>query len=298
MSDISPLDASWLAAHPLPRHGEGTDKDGRGRVLLVGGAALVPGALRLTGEAALRAGAGKLRMATVESVATALGVLVPEAAMMALPADDRGEIGAGAIPILREALDRSDAYVLGPGMGDKECAAAIIRATLDVPREGLAILLDAAAVAVAGAGSLGDTLRRHEGRLVLTPHHGEMAGLTGRDVSAIAADPQTAASAAATELGAVVVLKAGDTVIADPGGGVLLYDGGGVGLATGGSGDVLAGIIGGLLARGAPPLTAAGWGVWLHGEAGRLVAARLGPVGLLARDLLPEIPALMVRGEG
>ena len=296
MSDISPLDASWLAAHRLPRHGEGTDKDARGRVLLAGGAALVPGALRLTGEAALRAGAGKLRMATVESVATALGVLVPEAAMMALPADDSGEISAGAIPILREALDRSDAYVLGPGMGDKNCAAAIIRATLDMPREGLAILLDAAAVA--GAGSLGDILRRHDGRLVLTPHHGEMAGLTGCGVAAIAADPQSAASAAATKFGAVVVLKAGDTVIAHPSGAMLLYEGGGVGLATGGSGDVLAGIIGGLLARGAPPLTAAGWGVWLHGEAGRLVAARLGPVGLLARDLLPEIPALMVRGGG
>jgi ADP-dependent NAD(P)H-hydrate dehydratase len=296
MSDISLLDASWLAAHRLPCHAEGTDKDGRGRVLLAGGAALVPGALRLTGEAALRAGAGKLRMATVESVATALGVLVPEAAMMALPANDRGEISADAIPILREALERSDAYVLGPGMGDKECAAAIIRATLNVPRDGLAILLDAAAVAC--AGSLGDTLRRHEGRLVLTPHHGEMSGLTGRDVAAIAADPQSAASAAAKEFGAVVVLKAGDTVIADPSGAMLLYEGGGVGLATGGSGDVLAGIIGGLLARGAPPLTAASWGVWLHGEAGRLVAARLGPVGLLARDLLPEIPALMVRGEG
>jgi hydroxyethylthiazole kinase-like uncharacterized protein yjeF len=293
---MSPLliDPAWLAAHPLPWHPEGTGKDGRGRVLLAGGAALVPGALRLTGEAALRAGAGKLRMATVESVATALGVLVPEAAMIALPVDDRGEISADAAPILRETLERSDAYILGPGMGDKQCAAALVSATLDRPVAGVVTLLDAAAVAC--ARPLAPLLRRHGGRLVLTPHHGEMAALTGRDVEGIAADPQSAAQLAAQEFNAVIVLKGGDTLIAAPDGSALLYDGGGIGLATGGSGDVLAGIIGGLLARGAEPLVAAGWGVWLHGQAGRAVAARLGPIGLLARDLLPEIPALMARG--
>jgi ADP-dependent NAD(P)H-hydrate dehydratase len=84
-------------------------------------------------------------------------------------------------------------------------------------------------------------------------------------------------------------------VIAAPDGTCLIYPGGGVGLATGGSGDVLAGIIGGLLARGASPLVATGWGVWLHGEAGRRVGERLGSIGFLARELLPEIPGLMDR---
>ena len=96
----------------------------------------------------------------------------------------------------------------------------------------------------------------------------------------------------------MIALKAGDTVIAAPDGTLLLYRGGGVGLATGGSGDVLAGIIGGLLARGAAPLVAAGWGVWLHGEAGRRLGERIGPLGFLARELLAEIPRLMHRPGG
>ena len=96
----------------------------------------------------------------------------------------------------------------------------------------------------------------------------------------------------------MVALKAGETVIATPDGALLLYPGGGVGLATGGSGDVLAGIIGGLLARGAAPLVATAWGVWLHGEAGRRLGERLGPIGFLARELLAEIPGLMHRPGG
>jgi ADP-dependent NAD(P)H-hydrate dehydratase len=293
MNSAIALDTAWLDAHPLPVHGEGTDKNSRGWVLLAGGAVRVPGALRLTGEAALRAGAGKLQMATVEGAALALGMLVPEAATIALPAGADGEIGAGAIPLLRDALERCDCFILGPGMGDSDRAGALIEAVLGEPREGLSILLDAAAIAC--ADEFREILLRHEGRLVLTPHHGEMARLAGCEPEAIAADPHGAACEAARRCGGVIALKAGETVIAAPDGACLLYRGGGVGLATGGSGDVLAGIIGGLLARGAAPLVATAWGVWLHGEAGRRLGERVGPLGFLARELLAEIPGLMHR---
>lgn len=296
MSTPIPLDEAWLDAHPLPVHGGDTDKNSRGRVLLAGGAAMVPGALRLTGEAALRAGAGKLQMATVAQAALALGMLVPEAATIALSATDEGEIALAAVPILQDALDRCDAFVLGPAMGDKGCAARLAEALLSRPRDGLSILLDAAAIAC--AGDLGEMLSRHEGRLVLTPHHGEMATLTGQDAESIAADPIGTALAAAKRCGGVIALKAGTTVIADPAGTVLEFAGGGVGMATGGSGDVLAGVIGGLLARGAAPLVATAWGVWLHGQAGRRLAERIGPIGFLARELLPELPGLMHRPDG
>ena len=112
------LNRDWLADHPLPLHGEGTDKNSRGRVLLAGGARFVPGALRLTGEAALRAGAGKLQMATVADVAMHVGVLVPEAAMIALPTGDDGEIGGDAVPVIEQALENCDAFILGPGMSE------------------------------------------------------------------------------------------------------------------------------------------------------------------------------------
>lgn len=285
------LDRDWLADHPLPVHGEGTDKNSRGRVLLAGGARFVPGALRLTGEAALRAGAGKLQMATVADVAMHLGVLVPEAAMIALPVDNDGEIGRDAVPVIRDAMDRCDAFILGPGMSDTPTAAYMVAALIAAPRDGLSIVLDAAAIGA--CSTLVDTVRAHGGRIVMTPHHGEMAALTGYEVERIAANDVDVASEIAARYDAVIALKGTTTVVAAPDGTTIRFEGGGVGLATGGSGDVLAGLIGGLIARGADPLTATGWGVWLHGEAGRLVGETLGPLGFLARELLLPIPRLM-----
>ena len=178
-------------------------------------------------------------------------------------------------------------------MGEKDCAAALLEPLLAAPRDELTIVLDAAAVSCAGAYR--KVLHRHEGRIVFTPHHGEMAALTGRDTTQIAGDPAAAALDAAERFGGVVVLKANETFVAAPDGALLHYPGGGVGLATGGSGDVLAGIIGALLARGVALPVAAGWGVWLHGEAGRRLAHRMGTMGFLGRELIPEIPELMSR---
>ncbi|MEJ7927736.1 NAD(P)H-hydrate dehydratase [Sphingobium sp. AN641] len=291
MSDPVTIDRAWLDAHPLPTHDGPTDKNARGRVVLVGGAEFVPGGLRLTGEAALRAGAGKLQMATVGAAAMALGVLVPEAAMIALPAGDDGEIALAGAAMLTEAIERCDTLVIGPGMSNGETTAALVAALLGRPREGLSVLLDAAAIS--GAGTLDTVIAGHRGRTVMTPHHGEMAALTGIAIEAVSAAPNDAALLVARRFDAVVVLKAAQTVIACPDGCLLHYGSDCVGLATGGSGDVLAGVIGGLMARGAAPRTAAAWGVWLHGEAGGLAASRIGPIGFLARELPPLIPALL-----
>lgn len=290
------LDRDWLTAHPLPQHPPGTNKNSRGRVLIAGGAEFVPGALRLTGEAALRAGAGKLQLATVAPAAMALGVLVPEAAMIVLPEDGEGEIAPAAGDILARAVERCDAFVLGPGMSDEARAGALLRATIGGPREGLSLVLDAAAIGC--ARDMRDAIAAHRGRVVLTPHHGEMASCTGLSIEEIEADPERAARDFAAKFGAHLVLKSSETVIACPNGMLTRYRGGGVGLATGGSGDVLAGLVGGLLARGADPLTAAGWGVWLHGSAGEVLAERLGPIGFLARELLAEVPVLMKTAAG
>ena len=92
-----------------------------------------------------------------------------------------------------------------------------------------------------------------------------------------------------------MVLKSADTIIADPSGELLRYPGKAPGLGTAGSGDVLAGVIGGLLARGVEPIVASGWGVWLHGAAGEAAAAESGPLGFLARDVLPHLPAVIAK---
>lgn len=286
-----PLDATWIDAHPLPRHADGPDKNSRGRVIAVGGSLLVPGALLLTGEAVLRAGAGKLRMATIAEAAIALGISMPEAAVIALPTDKEGEIDVAAAQILCPSFEHVDTLLLGPGIGRRDAARPLVTALLAKPLSELTILLDAAAVAC--SGQCAELFHRWSRRIVLTPHHGEMAGLTGLDEQEIADQPEAAALDAARRFGAVIALKGSQTVIASPDGMLLRYRGGGVGLGTGGSGDVLAGIIAGLLSRGAPPLEATAWGVWLHGEAGSALADRIGPIGFLARELLAEIPRLM-----
>ncbi|GGD93777.1 ADP-dependent (S)-NAD(P)H-hydrate dehydratase [Tsuneonella deserti] len=285
------LDAAWLRSHPLPPVSAEGDKNARGRVLVVGGAELVPGALRLTGEAALRAGAGKLQLATVRAAAMSLAVLVPEASMFALPADDQGEIAPEAAAKLRDRLGRSDALVFGPGMSRGERTDKLVAAVLDEAPAELTIVLDAAALT--SAKGLREAVARRSGRVIMTPHFGEMSSLAVMPVEAIAGDPEAIALRIASQFNAVVALKSRSTVLASPDGQCARFEGGNAGLATSGSGDVLAGIVGGLAARGANCLTAAGWGVFIHGTAGERAAERIAEIGYLARDLVPFIPKLL-----
>jgi ADP-dependent NAD(P)H-hydrate dehydratase len=139
---------------------------------------------------------------------------------------------------------------------------------------------------------------RRKRQLIITPHPGEMAALTGLSKSHINHDPVSVAEKVASHLQCVVVLKGSSTVVAQPDGPSYRYPGGGVGLATSGSGDVLAGVLAGLVARGAPAVEAAIWSVYLHGEAGRRLAERIGPLGFLARELPLEIPGLMAAFPG
>ncbi len=277
---------------PLPSLHSDDDKESRGRVLVVGGSALVPGAVLLAGEAALRAGAGKLQLATARAAAVGLGLAVPEALVVPLPQTRAGEIAAArASAALRRYAGDTDALLLGPGMGAGPAAGALLTALVRFIGDDAILVLDGAgAVSV---GDLPDALTPLGGRVVLTPHAGEMASLLGIDKRDVTADPAATAQLAAERFSAVVVLKGPESWIADPGGALLRYDGGSVGLGTSGSGDTLAGIITGLAARGASPLTSAAWGVWAHGSAGRALARRTAAVGFLARELLAEVPALV-----
>ena len=275
----------WLRALPLPGFDTVADKDARGRVLVAGGCREVPGGVLLAAEAALRAGAGKLQVATVGSMAPGLALRLPEARVIGLPETAEGGLAPAAAPRLEELAERVDAVCLGPGMMDAEEAGALARAMLRAVRAPLAFLLDAAAI----CGLEPDSSGRHAGRLVLTPHAGELAQMLDMARAAVEADLLAAGRAAARRFQAVVVVKGQDSSVVTPQGEAFGISGGGVGLATSGSGDVLAGAITGLLARGAPPLAAAGWGAWLHAEAGRA----LGPPGFLARELPGQFPRIL-----
>lgn len=280
------IDEDFLRAHPLPAHDGEVDKDARGRVLVVGGSREVPGGVLLASVAALRAGAGKLQIATVASVAPGLALAVPEALVIALPETGEGGIDpAGAAGILAGRLDRCDALLIGPGMTGDAAGLAERLAAIDCSA---GLVIDAGALACPHGA-----LARRQGMAVLTPHAGEMAQLLGKERDAVLDDPETAVREAAACTGSVVALKGSNTVIATPDGALYRYTAGGVGLATSGSGDTLAGIVTGLVARGAPPLEAMAWGVWLHGEAGARLARSYGRVGFLARELLAEVPRVM-----
>jgi hydroxyethylthiazole kinase-like uncharacterized protein yjeF len=278
----------------LPRPDADGDKEGRGRVIVVAGSREVPGGALLAGIGALRAGAGKLQIATCESVAIPLGLAVPEALVAGLPETAEGGIAPEAADILVPRVGRCHAVLIGPGMADPEAASALTAALLGV--DGPTFVLDAAALE--GLAAHPELVRRHRGRVVITPHSGEMASLLGIPREQVVADPCGAAGQAARHLGAMVVLKGSCTWIVSPAGECWSYDEGRVGLATSGSGDTLAGIVAGLLARGAEPAMAAAWGVFLHGEAGNRLTRRLGPLGFLARELLAEVPSIMAELEG
>ncbi|WP_019136765.1 NAD(P)H-hydrate dehydratase [Cellulomonas massiliensis] len=288
------LTPAFLRDWPLPeRTGS---KDERGGVLVVGGAAATPGAAMLTGLAALRAGAGRLTLAVAASVAGAVAVAVPESGVLALPESDgqpTGELPARA----DEELGRTDAVVVGPGLGDPASATAVVEAVAAALDPTTPVLLDAFALGV--LPHVSEAAReRLRGRLVLTPNHAEAERLLEGDAAEDDEDDDggedgTAATAhrIARRYGAVVALSG---VVAEPQGRTWTSAGGASGLGTSGSGDVLAGAVGGLLAGRVPLDQAACWGVALHTTAGDRLAAAVGPLGFLARELVDEIPKVLV----
>jgi hydroxyethylthiazole kinase-like uncharacterized protein yjeF len=178
-------------------------------------------------------------------------------------------------------------------MVDPEAVAKVVPEVIaQLDSEKTVIILDAEGFSC--LKDLPDLFHKQPGQGIITPHAGEMAGLLGMDKAEIQANPAAIAQQAAKYFQAVVALKGATTYIAGPGGEIYCNNTGNVGLATSGSGDTLSGIIAGLAARGASPSQAAAWGVYLHGKAGESLAARFGLLGFLARELLAEIPGLMV----
>lgn len=295
MSAAHRVDADLLLGMPLPQPHQGGDKEERGRVLVIAGSVEVPGAALLAGIAALRAGAGKLQIATCRSIAPQLGLMVPEALVAGYAETPEGGIDPACAGSLLTRAQKCDAVLIGPGMTDKRAVADLAVALL-AESDGPAFVIDAEALTCLRGRA--EAFRRQAGSVVITPHAGEMAALLGIAKDDVVADPLDAARQAAARLQAVVAMKGATTHIVSPQGEAWSSDHGNVGLATSGSGDTLAGIIAGLLARGATPLQAALWGVHLHAEAGNRLARSQGMLGFLAREILDEVPRIMADMSG
>ena len=287
MSAPDELTRELLRDFPLPSVGDG-DKHDHGRLLIVAGSRSLAGAALLCAHAAMRSGAGKLKIATVSTVATAVGVAMPESRTIGLDEDEQGGFGAAAVDQVRELADGVDAVVAGPGMFGSSTCESMAAALLE---SGAALALDAGILR--SLPPQADAARRAKKQPILLPHAGEMAALLGCSREDVEEDPVACGMACAERYNAVTLVKGSTSRIVHPDGRAWTYCGGAPGLGVSGSGDTLAGIVGALLSRKADPLTALLWGVLLHGEAGESLSKKVGPVGFLAREIPDEIPALL-----
>lgn len=291
MSEPAVVTSELLRGWPLPSP-DGEGKDSRGSLLVVGGALDTPGAVLLAGLAALRVGAGKLTIATVAPNATALAVEVPEAAVAGLPVTADGAIDPSASDQLADLVADADAVVVGPGMRGPEVTRALVAGLLPAMAASPAmVVLDALGLS---CGALEPASHNElSGRLIATPNSTEarflLAAEQGRDPAKIEIGDETPRDLAELLQGVVAMRSR----TAAPDGRQWLDGSGSSGLGTSGSGDVLAGAVGGLAARGADADQATVWGVHLHAEAGERLAARIGRVGFLARELLEELPRVL-----
>ena len=256
---------------PRPRHAH---KGSNGHVLAIGGDLGTAGAIRLCGEAALRAGAGLVSVATREANLVALNSARPE--LMAHAVDGPQAL----LPLLQ----RADVLALGPGLGQGAWGHALWVTALDLA---MPTVLDAD-----GLNLLAREPRSFESPAVITPHPGEAARLLESSIAEVEADRYAAVRALARRYNAVAVLKGAGSLIADPRGLVAVCPWGNPGMATGGMGDLLTGIVAALLAQGCPAWDAACLGVGLHARAGDAAAAD-GERGLLASDLLAPLRRLL-----
>ena len=290
MSEVEQLDAELLREFPLPHVPDDSSKEDRGRLLVIAGSRELAGAALLAGRAALRAGAGKLQIGTAQSVAAPLAVAMPESRVIGHPETDEGCIAEDGIPPLIRWARSASAVAVGCGMQPgpplERFLSALLRSGASCP-----LVLDAAVLD--GLAALQAEVRAWTGGTILLPHSREMARLLDKDREEVEADPAGAVREAAGRFNAMALVKGPCSFVADPSGRTFRMEGGGVGLATSGSGDVLSGIVGGLCARGAEPLTALLWGIWLHAQAGRLLTERVGRLGFLARELPDLIPGLL-----
>ena len=276
-----------LRAWPLPEPSGG--KNARGSILVIGGSTETLGAVLLAAVASMRAGAGKLQVATVASMAPHVATALPEALVRALPETDGGAIAPEAAGTVRDLTEAADAVLIGPGMADKEATQGFGERLL--PHLHGPLALDALGLATVTAEE--SCVHHLDGRVVLTPNPTEAAYALHVEEDEVDDDPAAAAADLAGRARAVVGLGGATSWIAAPDGRLWRDESGTAGLGVSGSGDVRAGITGGLLARGADPAQAALWAAWLHGRAGERLASSVGRLGFLARELPAEVPAVL-----
>lgn len=304
------------ARRVLPRREPGAHKWGVGGLLIVAGSPGYVGAAALTAMAAGRAGAGMVNLVVQRSLISPIAAQVPEAGFTILPEGDLGSHTGRIMESIGRKAEKCAAFVIGPGLGDDDYARDLVASLLGIAPEihghslgfGFARAVasnDSARLSLVGynrpilvdADGLNALAKIHSwwehipaGRLLLTPHVGELSRLLDVPVPEIVANPARAAVAASQRFSQTVLLKGSPSIVTD---GRQLYAAADSppSLATGGSGDVLAGTIGAFLAQGMTMLDAASLAMYVGSRAARRVEQEVGTLGLVASDLPRAIAA-------
>jgi NAD(P)H-hydrate epimerase len=287
-----PRTAGLIGARALARLAPripASTKFSSGSVLVVGGSVGLTGAVCLTATGAMRAGAGWVRVGVPASLNEVFEVKLTEVMSVPLAAEG-GALTLDAMQGVREATERADAVVLGPGLGRTAGAFALAQALAELVERPL--LVDADGLNALAERGL-ETLAGRDAATILTPHAGELGRLLGRPSAEVEAHRLAAARELAERSRAVVVLKGDDTLVVPPQGVTGVSEGGSPALATAGTGDVLSGVAAAFLAQGLDPFEAACAAVRAHADAGRGAAAALGTRSVIAADVLDALPAVL-----
>lgn len=269
-----------------------SNKGDFGKVLCVCGSMSFAGAAVLSALGALRSGAGLVYAAFPQAAYPAIGGKLTEAVLLPMPADTEGRFASSAIPHVLQAMQGKQAIVLGCGLGQSAGTRELVAAVLQNAE--CPVVLDADGINLIAENI--DILHDVKAPLILTPHPGEMARLTGSTVDEVQRDRAGTASAFAVGHGVTLVLKGANTVVAPPAGStVYLNTTGNSGMAKGGSGDFLAGLIGGFVAQGVRH--AAETAVYIHGLCGDHAAAKASARGILPTDCIAELPGVLAEFE-
>jgi NAD(P)H-hydrate epimerase len=283
----------WLQAedlaHVVSARNRASHKGSFGHVLVVGGSVGKTGAAAMAGLGAARVGAGLVTSGVPSSLHELMEIKLTEVMTEPLAETAQQTIGMSALPKLEKLIANKQALALGPGISvDEETVQVVLEL---VQRSQCPMVLDAD-----GINALVDNLgllAKARVPMILTPHPGEMGRLLKRSAAEIQNDRLAVVQSFTQDYGVTLVLKGARTVIGSPEGRLAINSSGNPGLASGGTGDVLTGMIAGFLAQGHSPFEAACMGVFCHGRAADRLARRRGEQGMIATDLLTEIPIVL-----
>ena len=278
----------------LPARSLSANKGTFGKVLVVAGSVNYIGAAYLACSAAMRVGAGLVTLATPASLQPVLASKLVETTYLPLPEAAPGELSPQAAEVIRGEAGNYNTLLIGCGLGQSESVTGLVNSILLEGKASLPqTIIDADALNI--LAKTPEWWKKLKGDAILTPHPGEMARLLNTTVEKVQADRVRVAEKAASDWGKTVVFKGACTVIVSPNGQTEISPLANPGLASAGTGDVLAGAIAGMAAQGLAPTDAAVSGVYIHGEAGEAVSERIGDAGMIASDLLPELPVVIKR---